>query len=547
MLNQLIKYIKERAGSISWPLLIFLLLVLNVKLLLKVAAILIICVVNRSSISVKNFFRQRHLFFYFGVICIGLINLLLQYKSISKAYIGTTAIGLAFWIMSAVIAYQLYVIIQKEDTAKIHNTICVFFILHITVVFFKFLQIVFETGAINPYTYKGFNQKYYMSTGDFITGITFDAPVTTAFICAFGLLYFLYRKQFLLSLASMAALLVMASNFANLVLVTVFVFAFIFWSSRIQKSFILICSIMLIVFMARVSQKNNEHVGRIFYQVIDKPYDLPPVKVLTIEEIKKTPDSLLTNEEQRKKFAQHFIDSMNAIRLGADYKEPENVLTKRALTGQADINNDTLFYVFHETEAVKKKINRFEGFLNQMYPISLQDSLNKLYNWKRPGKFIAFNQLFDFYKKKPSKILLGNGIANFSSRLAFKATMLNIAGQYPGSFKYINYDFFINHLYLYLYFHSKEQSNHEASNTPDTVYYQLAGEYGMVGLAILVFLFFGFYLRRVKKNSMGLPILLLLAGSFFAEYWFEQFSIVILFELLFLLDIKNRLEEEHTT
>lgn len=538
--------VKEKAGQINWPLLVFLLLVLNVKLVLKIAAILIICFINRKNISIKDFFRQRYLYFYFSLICIGVINLLLQYKSIGKAYAATASIGLAFWMMSAVIAYQLFIIIQKDNTAKIHNTTGVFFVLHISVIFLNFLKIVLETGSVNPYTYKGFNQKYYMSTGDFITGITFDAPVTTAFICAFGLLYFLYRKQFLLSLASMAALLIMGSNFANLVLVAVFVFAFIFRSSRIQKSLIIIYAGMLIIFLAKISQKNNEHVGRIFYQIIDRPYDLPPVKVFTLTELKKMPDSLLTPEDRKKKYAQNFIDSMNAIRLGADFKESENILGKKAISDTAKKNKDSGFYVYHETEAVKKKINRFTDFLGQMYPDRLQDSLGKLYNWKRPGKFIAGEQLINFYKLHHSKIILGNGIGNFSSRLAFKATMLNIAGQYPGRFKYINPDFFSNHLYLYLYFHAQEQSNHEASNTPDTVYFQLAGEYGIAGLVLLAVLYFGFFLGRTGRINSGVPILLLLAGAFFAEYWFEQFSIVVLFELLFFLNQKDGHQEEQT-
>lgn len=543
MTDRIRNKLKEKLTEINWPLLVFLLLVLNVKLIVKLAAILIICFINRKSISIRDFFRQRYLFFYFGVIGIGLINLLLQYKAISTTYLATAVIGLSFWMMCAVITYQMYLLVQKVDTAKIHTTINIFFVLHIAIIFLNFLSIVFETGAINPYAYKGFNQKYYMSTGDYITGITFDAPVTTAFICAFGLVYFLYQRQFLLSFACMAALIIMASNFANLVLIAVFVFSFVFWTDRIQKSCMVIYCAMLVVFMAKISPKNNEHVGRIFYQVIDKPYDLPPVKVFTISELKKMPDSLLTLEEIRKKHAQNFIDSMNAIRLGADYIAPENVLVKKTAPDTVLKIRDTGFYEFHETEAVKTKINRFSGFLNEMYSTELQDSLGKLYNWKRPGKFIAADQLVNFYKLHKSKIILGNGIGNFSSRLAFKATVLNIAGQYPGRFKYISHDFFINHLYLYLYFHSQGQSKHEASNTPDSVYYQLVGEYGILGLVFLGVLYFSFFLLRVHKQSIGLPMLLLLASSFFVEYWFEQFSIVVLFELLFFLDLKEKRRE----
>lgn len=543
----MIHTLKKKAEQINWPLLVFMLLVLNVKLVVKIAAVLLICIYNWKTISVKDFFKQRYLFFYFGLTCIGLINVLLQYKNMNTTYWATVAIGIAFWMMCAVIAYNIYIIVKKEDTEKIHNTVCIFFILHIAVIFINLLRIIIETGSINPYRYKGFNQKYYMSTGDFITGITFDAPVTTAFICAFGLLYFLYRKQFLLSLACMAALIIMASNFANLTLLGIFVFAFIFYSSSIQKSFILICVVMLIVFMAKISPDNYEHVGRIFYQVIDKPYDLPRVKVIPLSQLKKEPDSVLTFEERKKKYAQNYIDSMNAIRLGVDYKEPENILANKAGLAVSNKVKDTAFYVYHESAVIEKKINRYTNFLNQMYAAEKQDSLTKLYNWnKNPGKWIAGEQLFNFLKGNSIKMLLGNGIGNFSSRLAFKATILDIGGQYPAKLKYINPDFLINHLYVYLYFHSQEQSKHEASNTPDTVYFQVAGEYGVTGVLLLLLLYFGFFIRYVRKQSFGLPLLLLLAGAFFAEYWFEQFSIVVLFELLFFLDMKGLRREEQT-
>jgi cell division protein FtsW (lipid II flippase) len=545
MNDRTIYKLEEKARQISWPLLVFLLLVLNVKLVVKVAAIIIISIINWKLLSVKDFFTQRYLFFYFGLACIGLINLLLQLENVNTTYLFAVSLGVSFWMMSAVIAYQLYKIVQQEKETRLHNTVSVFFMLHIAVIFINFLQIVFETGSINPYTYKGLNQKYYISTGDFITGITFDAPVTTAFICAFGLLYFLYRQRFFLSVACMAALIIMASNFANLILLAVFVFSFVFYSSRVQKSFIIVYMVMLIVFMVKISPQNNEHVGRIFYQVINKPYDLPPVKVIPLDELKKLPDSVLTFEERRKKYAQNYIDSMNSIRPGISHKAPENNFVK-APTDSGKSENDKAFYQFKESEVIEEKINLYTSFLNQMYDDEEQDSLKKLYNWKSPGKWIAGKQLVSFLENHTAKILLGNGIGNFSSRIAFKATILNIAGRYPEKLKYINPDFLYNHLYLYLYFHSQDQSKHEASNTPDAVYYQLAGEYGIVGVLLLLFLYFGFFIRHIRKLSFGLPLFFLLAGAFFAEYWFEQFSIVVLFELLFFLDMKDLHREEQT-
>jgi hypothetical protein len=544
---QLLQKIKERAGQVNWLLLVFMILVLNVKLPVKIAAVIMISIVNWKSVGIKKFFTQRYLFFYFGMIVIAAVNCLLQFKTASTAYFVMVAIGISFWMTSAIIAYHLYTIVEKEKTEKIHATVYLFFILHIAFIFWNLLQIMIETGSINPYTYKGLNQKYFISTGDFISGITFDAPVSTAFICVFGLVYFLYRRQFLLSIAAMAALLILASNFANLVLIGVFVFAFIFYSNKIQKSFILIYMIMLVVFMAKVSPQNNEHVGRIFYQVINKPYDLPPVKIIPLDELKKEPDSVLTVDQIKKKKAKNYIDSMSAAMFGPSVIADTTILAKEGPSAKTIKPGDSNFYQFHESVVTEEKINEYTHFLNEQYSTEKRDSLKAANNWKHPGKWIAGKELFVFFKKHPGKILLGNGLGNFSSRLAFKATLLNIAGRYPAKFKYINKDFLDAHLYLYLYYHSQDQSQHEATNTPDAVYYQVLGEYGIIGFLLLMIAYFGFFIRRIRKKSFGLPLLFILAGAFFAEYWFEQFSIVVLFELLLFLDIKDMRREEQST
>jgi len=542
-----ISSLKKKAGSINWLLLLALLLVLNVKLPLKVAGVLLMLWLNRKDLRIGRFFKQPYLFFYFSMIGIGLVNLVLQYRSLTTPYFMTAAVGLSFWLMSALIAYNLYCLSKKEDGEVLHNTVAFFFMLNIAAVFFNLLRIVIETGSINPYTYKGLNQKYFVSTGDSILGISFDAPVTTAFICAFGLLYFLYRRRYAWSVASMAALIIMASNFANLVMAGVFVFAFIFNSTRDQKSFLVIYSVMLIIFMARISPDNYEHTGRVIYQVLNKTYDLPPEIVIPIDSLKKMPDSLLNAGQRKKKTAQNYIDSISAVTRGATYKDPVSMLAKKAAPDSLAKKTDSSFYVWQQSPVVDEKINRYSHFMERMYSMEKRDSLDKQYNWGNPGKFIAGKQLYHFLKSHPSRLLLGNGIGNFSSRIAFKATCLEIAGRYPGQFRYINADFLDHHLYVYLYFHSQEQSKHEASNTPDTVYFQVLGEYGIIGGLSLLLLYFGFFLRRVRKLSYGLPVLLLLAGAFFAEYWFEQFSIVIVFELLFFLDMKELHREGQTT
>jgi len=107
-----------------------------------------------------------------------------------------------------------------------------------------------------------------------------------------------------------------------------------------------------------------------------------------------------------------------------------------------------------------------------------------------------------------------------------------------GGERFIDPFFRDNYLYLYLYYHSKDEGQHSVVNKADSVYGQLLSEYGLVGFLFFVVLYAAFFFRNVRGLAYGLPVLLLMGMAFFTEYWFEQLSIVILFELLLLSDKK---------
>jgi len=48
-----------------------------------------------------------------------------------------------------------------------------------------------------------------------------------------------------------------------------------------------------------------------------------------------------------------------------------------------------------------------------------------------------------------------------------------------------------------------------------------------------------FFARHAKTFTYGLPALLLLLLIFFTDYWFEQLSVIVFFELLLFLNIKE--------
>jgi hypothetical protein len=91
-----------------------------------------------------------------------------------------------------------------------------------------------------------------------------------------------------------------------------------------------------------------------------------------------------------------------------------------------------------------------------------------------------------------------------------------------------------------LYYHTQKQSKHAAMNIPDSVYGQLLGEYGIIGFLCFAVLYAGYFLKRIGKLTYSIPLLIVLAASFFFEYWFELLSIVVLFEFMFLVDLKEK-------
>ena len=156
-----------------------------------------------------------------------------------------------------------------------------------------------------------------------------------------------------------------------------------------------------------------------------------------------------------------------------------------------------------------------------------------------PGKVIAMQQTLDFLRQHTKNIITGTGMGNFSSKLAFKATGLGVAGGFPAKYAYIGNSFLINHLDVYLNFFSRNAAWHSLINSPNSVYDQLLSEYGLIGLLAFAVFYLGYFLKDYKKLTYGIPLIILMCGVFFLDYWFEQLSVIVFFELLMLIDIKE--------
>jgi len=536
-------YWEKLCKDLDWKLLVFLLLFLNVKLAIKIPAIVLIYILQfdfKMGFSLKN---SRLPLFYPIAIIIATVNCILYIHYESTNYLVLWLTGVSFWVMCILAVHQIRLAVERNTVDVIHRTIIVFFVLNAIFSLFNLLAIIMEIHNINPYTYQGQHQKYFLGTGDFIKGITFDTSNTNAILNAIGVIYFLDKKKPILLLMCMGTLLLTCSNCVNIIILVILLALFIFKSTRDQKSLIAACVVMLVIFMVKVSPQNNAYVLQtvkygFFREKKPGSQDLSPQIIPVQRPVAKV---VLTPEQQKQHIAHTYLDSVSLVLARTRQKEILKAdrplitsLTGRITLPGVDINSAP----YQSSTATPPEQIPLVDFITS-HKAQLPISGNDNFKPGLPGKVIGMLQTAGFFKANPSKIALGTGVGKFSSKLAFKATGLGMAGGYPAKYIFIAPAFMVNHLDLYLNFFSKRAGFHSLTNSPYLVYDQVAAEYGVLGLLALFIYYFGFFASQYQLLTYGIPLLFLMMAVFFMDYWFEQLSIIPFFELLLFLNIKE--------
>jgi hypothetical protein len=296
--------------------------------------------------------------------------------------------------------------------------------------------------------------------------------------------------------------------------------------------------LFLVIFLAKISPQNNTYISKAYEHIINKEStDL--IKSAKEIPVKEKPDSILNEEEQKEKIAALYLDSMY---LAMTKKETvplalktnsNTILKEKPEIPQPNIHTPP-FQHKNDTTAFQEELIAFIKKDSASLPVKGIFITSNL-----PGKALAVLQTFNFFKSHPFKLINGTGMGNFSSKLAFKITALKIAGGYPAKFSYVNPDFEQNHLALYLNYFTQPSGKHSLINTPNSTYDQLLSEYGLLGLSAFIIFYAGFFIKNIKQYSYGLPLLLFTTGLLFMEYWFEQLSVMVIFELLMFVNIKE--------
>jgi hypothetical protein len=532
--------IKSYVKSADWLLLIFLLLFFNVKLVVKLAALLLIYALRfnvRTGFSLRN---SRLPLFYPAIIVIAVINWLVYGLFAQSHYHAAMFTGIFFWVLCILACHQVKLSVERSGLQAVHRSLFLFFIINAAVSLLVYIIMMCKTGVVNLYLYQGDFQKYFIGTGDYIKGISFDTSSTNAVINAFAVVYFLHRRQYIPVLVCMVVLLLTGSNLINLLLTGTLLLIFFFRSSRNQKSIIVVCMLLLLVFLLKVSPQNNRYLAETWQRTFNPDKPLPSQWILKKDTpITQKPDSILTASELKQKKAQLFIDS---LRKGGRPDSFISMLTAKNIQPTAagkieipaaNIHSAPYQYV-QSTTPLKEELKAFINTDTAAF-VMAKDS-TRTSKW--PGKVLALQQVFQYYKANPSKIFSGAGMGNFSSKLAFRVSALRIAGGYPQRFAYISPAFERNHLDLYLHYFAGYDGKHSVLNSPNSVYGQIWAEYGIAGIAVFVLLYAGHFVKRFKrlgKFTYAWQIMCVMFGAFAMEYWFEQLSVVVLFELLLFL------------
>jgi len=158
------------------------------------------------------------------------------------------------------------------------------------------------------------------------------------------------------------------------------------------------------------------------------------------------------------------------------------------------------------------------------------------------GKLLAFKETRDFLLSGPRQFLLGAGISNYSSFLALRTSGLNRSE----NSKLFNYlpehrakDFERDHYQIFKTIYSLPRAFHSIKHFPNSFINQLFGEYGIIGVLLFILFYVYYFMKHFSKLTYGKYLIFLLGGFLLFDYLFEYLSVVVIFELLMLVDLKE--------
>lgn len=510
-----IRNLINKGKSIDWIFLFFLIGVTNVKLWLKFVAVALYCIVLLvRKVRVDSVF-QRPVFFYALMPVAGLAGAFLSHAFQMKGYWLGTVFSAVNWLLCGVSFIAIYITVKTQTKEKRIITVESFFLLNAAM---AAVQIISMTIACRhfPYWFQDPTGVYGISSGDHLHGLFLDnTSVTNAAICQLAVFYFLFQKKNVYALLCLIVCVLCISNLILLILLLGLGFTFVFYRGFRKTSVLyMACAVTLYLFVSPSNLYYTQHVlGKLVSEEKNEPALKTPAKANKQPVTQQPARTVKIVPSRRPTF-----DEREAQIL-ADFVQLKEISAKNK------IKNPTEPY---QPDTLKAMMARWYGAPYEATGLATGHKF---------GKFYSFRQTRYYLREKWTRMLFGAGAGNFSSRMAWRGTGLNEQGGYPSKYRYISDEYLFNHFYTHMFFMAEPISEHSIINSPNSVYNQLAGEYGCVGLALFLILYISYFIRLAIRDRRKIIFVAALLFLFCFEYWFEMLTLTVFFELFMLSDL----------
>ena len=471
---------------IHWPLFLFLLIFTIDKILLKFAGIAIIYLLH-PDFRFRRSLRSIPLF-YPLLIMLTTLQFLLFNRDFGSGHTVTLLLGCSFWFLSFLALYQFRSIVLESNPDRIHRTLQLFFLVNAAISLGNLVLAMIHSGMLVPY--RSTDPAFDNSTGDLIKGLFMGPSYLNMMINAFFLFYFLYRSQFRLALFSMFVILLTTSNFGNLVLIPTLILCCIFKNdNRIRRNIAAMLA-MTVAFYLLASPHNFRYLR----------------------------DSIFVPAKRQQELVAY--------------------RTQVAQQRSHDSVNKTLYQPNPNT-----KIEYTPARVNRMIrTMQVDSSSGHLSITEKYGKVKAFKETASYLARNRKALIMGAGIGSFSSFLAERMSGID---QQEGSRLFSHLPTYIapayrdNHYEILYGIYGLPAAFHSIKHFPNSFVNQIFGEYGILGFLLFLLTYVLFFTKNYRSLSYGKYLLVLMGAFLLFDYLFEYLSVVCIFELLMLCDLKR--------
>jgi hypothetical protein len=203
-----------------------------------------------------------------------------------------------------------------------------------------------------------------------------------------------------------------------------------------------------------------------------------------------------------------------------------------------------LFYILFYTSTSPGNLSYLRSSVDVQRRDSLEISLiGKFYQGDSKlmhfCKVISMIETWQYATASPKNAAIGAGMGGFSSQLALRTSGLE-TGSGSRLFKklpqYRSQAFRDNHYRIFEAIYQLPPEYHSIRHFPGSTLNQFLGEYGMVGILCFAIFYLWYFLKRYKQLRYTVILLVMVCGFLMFDYLFEYLSVMVYFELFFLLD-----------